>query len=368
MEDIKLFSSQNSGLNNEQLDEIEQKAQAKNTKKATEWEVRKFKKWCKKRNNSVHLKTVSPTELSEILRKFYAEVKTEKGQALTPSALTGIRAAIHHHLTCAPLSRNINILQDSEFMSANKIFEEKAKLFTKESNAKQRHKSSIQSGDMQKFNRYDIEGQNKDSVWKDAEKLVELIWFSLCFHFAHRGREGWRELTRQSFEIKTDDTGARYVTKKLTEQTKNYKGGAKQSEQGYLHVRMYETSTELNPVAAFECYLGKTQPDCKALFQTPNKAITTNMNFASAQHWYTNETLGKTTTSKMMERICIKAELSERYTNHCICASTSVLCFSFSTARTQEKSVQSQSTKMNGALPTTSTRQQAHKKKNVQRF
>ena len=49
-------------------------------------------------------------ELNKILRKFYAEVKTEKGQALTPSALTGIRAAIHRHLTSAPLSRNVNIL------------------------------------------------------------------------------------------------------------------------------------------------------------------------------------------------------------------------------------------------------------------
>ena len=90
---------------------------------------------------------------------------------------------------------------------------------------------------------------------------------------------------------------------------------------------MYETSTALNPVAAFECYLGKTHPDCKALFQTPNKATTKNMNFASAQHWYRNEPLGKNTISKMMERISIKAELSERYTNH-----------STSTAWTQEKS------------------------------
>ena len=89
--------------------------------------------------------------MSEILRKFVAEVKTEKGQALTPSVLTGIRAAIHRHQTFAPLSRNINILQDNEFMSANKI-EAKAKLFMKENNAKPKHKSSIQSGDMQKLN------------------------------------------------------------------------------------------------------------------------------------------------------------------------------------------------------------------------
>ena len=66
-------------LSNEQLDEIEQKAQAKNTKRATEWGVKKFEKWCEKRKISVHLKTVSPTDLSEILRKLFAEVKTEKG-------------------------------------------------------------------------------------------------------------------------------------------------------------------------------------------------------------------------------------------------------------------------------------------------
>ena len=76
------------------------------------------------------LKTVSPMDLSEILWEFFTEVETEKGQALTPSVWTGIRAAIHHHLTCAPFSQNINSLQDSEFISANKIA--KAKLFMKQ--------------------------------------------------------------------------------------------------------------------------------------------------------------------------------------------------------------------------------------------
>ena len=111
----QLFSSQNSGLINEQLDEKVQKAQAKDTKRATEWGVKKFEKCCEKRKISVDLR-VSATDLSEILRKFFAEVKTEKGQALTPSALIGIRAAIHRHLTCAPISRNIDILQHSEFI------------------------------------------------------------------------------------------------------------------------------------------------------------------------------------------------------------------------------------------------------------
>ena len=73
-----------------------------------------------------------------------------------------------------------NILQDSEFMSANKMFEAKTKLFTKP-----KQMSSIQSGDMQKLNRYFMEGQNTDGVCKDADKLVGLFGFR-CDSFASR--------------------------------------------------------------------------------------------------------------------------------------------------------------------------------------
>ena len=99
------------------------------------------------------------------------------------------------------------------------MFEAKAKL-TKEMNVKPKHKQFIESGDMEKLSKYFIEGQNGDGVWKDPEKLIEFVWFSLCYNFGRRGREGWRELTKQSFEIKCDDMGSRYVTEKLTEQTK----------------------------------------------------------------------------------------------------------------------------------------------------
>ena len=103
------------------------------------------------------------------------------------------------------------------------MFEAKTNLFTKENNAKPKHKSSIHSGDIQKLNRYFLEGQDKDSDWKEAETLVEFIWFSLSFHFARRGREEWRE---QSFEIKKKEVMAVarnvYVTEKRSEQTKNY--------------------------------------------------------------------------------------------------------------------------------------------------
>ena len=64
--------------------------------RANEWGVKKFEKWCEEIKIAVDLKTV---DLNEVLRKFFVEVKTKKGQsqqALPPNALTGIiLTAIH---------------------------------------------------------------------------------------------------------------------------------------------------------------------------------------------------------------------------------------------------------------------------------
>lgn len=70
-------------LDNEQQDEIEQKSQAKTNKRATEWGSSEKVEEMEKKKITEDLKTVSPTEMRE--KKFFAEVKTGKAQALTPS-------------------------------------------------------------------------------------------------------------------------------------------------------------------------------------------------------------------------------------------------------------------------------------------
>ena len=75
MEEI---SSQNSDLGLEDLDKLEAKGQAENTKRATSWEIKKFEKWCNKRKLKVEFDCATPVELNELLRKLYAEVKSEK--------------------------------------------------------------------------------------------------------------------------------------------------------------------------------------------------------------------------------------------------------------------------------------------------
>ena len=104
--------SQSSQLGEDELQKLEEESIPKNTKQQTSWGIRKFEKWCQRRRIVCDLAVVGATDLSSILRRFYAEVKTIKDKKdLTPSALTGIRAAVHRTITSQPISRPINILR-----------------------------------------------------------------------------------------------------------------------------------------------------------------------------------------------------------------------------------------------------------------
>ena len=124
--------SQSSQLGEDELQKLEEESIPKNTKKQTSWGIRKFEKWSQRRRIVCDLAVVGATDLSSILRRFYAEVKTIKDKKdLTPSALTGIRAAVHRTITSQPISRPINILKDPEFLQANKMFEVVCKSYYK---------------------------------------------------------------------------------------------------------------------------------------------------------------------------------------------------------------------------------------------
>ena len=111
-------SSQQSDLDEADLDKLVLDSKPENTKKCTSWGISKFNSWMEKRNIVVDLKTVEAEILNNILRKFYAEVRTVKNEVLTPSSMTGIRAAIYRTILSPPYSRNMNILADREFSTA----------------------------------------------------------------------------------------------------------------------------------------------------------------------------------------------------------------------------------------------------------
>ena len=278
--------------NSQEMAEMIKQATSANTQRSTSWGLKKFTDWTFKRKRNIDLKTIDAEQLNSELRKFYADVKGNDGKALTPSALTGIRSALHRTIISPPNSRSLNIIADREFITSNQMFTTRCKLYYKCGHSKPKHKPAIGSGDMMKLREY-FKNYNQNPTI-----LVEYIWFVLCFYFGRRGREGWREFSATSFEVKVDDKAREYVCFTETEITKNHQGGHLQSQQDYSDQRMYETLTDLDPVAAYKFYMDKRHSDCPAFFQTPL------MHYSQDQKcWYKKAPIGKNTLSHMMQNI-----------------------------------------------------------------
>ena len=228
-----LPSSQDLELNDDDLQAMEITAVPENTKFSTHYGIKKFEEWLDKRSKHVDYKTIKPPELNDTLRKFYAEVRQNKqGKLLSPGTLTCLRAAIHRTLVSAPYSRDFNIIKDSAFTTANKMFGTRCKLYTLQGNPKPKHKPCIGEGDMTKLGQYFRDWN------KSPQVLIDAVWFSLCFFFGRRGREGWTGMTKSTFSFDVDSEGHEYIKMKDTEATKNYQGGTKQKEQDYTDQRI----------------------------------------------------------------------------------------------------------------------------------
>lgn len=250
-------------------------------------------------------------------------MRKRDGTLPSPATLRGVRAALHRHLTGAPLNRSINILKGEDFLSANEAFNAACKRFYQKGGEKPKHKPIITSADMSKM------GSFCRDYKENPIKLQEAVWFLLTLNFGRRGREGFRSMTKDTFGVGQDDTG-RYIYQRRLESTKNHQGTSREERVDYETVKVYEST--MNAVEIYEFYVSKLSVH-DSLFQKPKEGVSTN-----DQVWYKNAPLGVHKLDSMMPAISRHAGLSLSYTNHSVRATTVT---SLAKANVPEKTIMS---------------------------
>ena len=61
-------------------------------------------------------------ELAEILRQFYGIVLSKNRKEYSKSGMVNIRSGLNHYLQDPPNRRNIDLMNDKQFLQANKVF------------------------------------------------------------------------------------------------------------------------------------------------------------------------------------------------------------------------------------------------------
>ena len=109
-----------------------------------------------------------------MLKLFYAEARKSDGTSYSKSTLSSLRFGLNRHFKA---TRGFDIINDSEFTDANKVFGAKCVDLKRQGLAKVEHKPPICEEDLKKLYESTAFGLN------DPEKLQNKVFLKLCFTF-----------------------------------------------------------------------------------------------------------------------------------------------------------------------------------------
>ena len=114
-------------------------------------------------------------------------------------------------------------MQDLEFMQANKVFTGRLRDNKEKGHDKTQPRVAIEKEDLEKlFIVYFLEGINNNNT----EVLLHKVFFDIIYYTGRHGKEGLRNLTKDSFTIKKGPDGADYIEMTYNEKTKKNQGEA----------------------------------------------------------------------------------------------------------------------------------------------
>ena len=273
--------------------------------------------WLRENKLSVNFELLEVEELADLLRKMYGTVLARTGKEYSKSGMINLRAGINRYLQQPPQKRILDIMNDRPFLQANKVFSGRLRDNKERGLDTSQPRQPIDQHDMEKlFREYFTPGIEKI----DTQVLVHKIFFDVVYYTGRRAKEGLRELSKNSFEVKVGSDNKEYIEITFNEKTKKNQGDDTSTSKRALHNNHHIISAQDNvlcPVKSFKTYMALLHKDCSAFFQYPSKD----------RNSYQNACIGKNPLGDMMKQISKYAKLSQVYTNHQIRKTTATALY-----------------------------------------
>lgn len=143
------------------------------------------------------IKSMNKTELADFLRDFYTKVKIKNDDSIT---LKDIRTGLHKFFLDEV---SIDILRDRVFEVANATFD-----LAVRANPRKSHRIRIEMEDLKKIYLSEAMDTNK------PDSLQNKVFFDISLYICNKGKEFFRSMKKNDFDVSTDIYGRRYVALK----------------------------------------------------------------------------------------------------------------------------------------------------------
>ena len=159
-------------------------------------------------------------------------------------------------------------MRNNIFQNANQVFKGQLRRSKNEGKDTSTPRSDIEPQDLDKlYDNYFTPGLCDGNT----EVLLHKVFFDIMYFTGRRAKEGLRNLTKKSFQIKKSSDGTDYVEITFNETTKKNQGDAVSSASENLHNNhaiIQEQEGDVRcPVNLFRHYLENLHPNCDAFFQ-----------------------------------------------------------------------------------------------------
>lgn len=167
-----------------------------------------FKYFCSK--NKVDGEKLSKSELSNLLSKFWPSVRLVKGESYKKYSLLILRFGISKYLK---QSHKIDITEN-ELTWSNKVHHVIAKLkrrgYGKTATTTYGHKNLLSKEDIDKLYMHRAAFSTQKFNRSSKQRLFEIM-----LYFCWRGKENSRDHKKDTFTVKVDCTGRKYVCQRI---------------------------------------------------------------------------------------------------------------------------------------------------------
>ena len=119
---------------------------------------------------------MTPQELDETLRRFYAEARNKMGEKYSRSSLLGFRNAVERYL--AANDRNVKLTGNPFFQASNKMLDSVLKVNRLDGHSTTQHKPVIEPADIQKI---------QQSPFLSYNNPLRRVWFIITLYWCRRG-------------------------------------------------------------------------------------------------------------------------------------------------------------------------------------
>ncbi|XP_062612357.1 uncharacterized protein LOC134274121 [Saccostrea cucullata] len=235
------------------------------------------------------MEKLSIVEMSEKLKRFYAELRKPDGSYYAKKSLITMRFGLQKHFL---KKTSVDIINSDEFKSCNEVFKAMLVKIKREGAPEVKHKQTISTEDLNKL--YESEAFSLNT----AMGLLNRTFFEIVYYFCNRGQENLRSFQKTDFSVRTDPEGKRYVCKVKHREEKNHRGDDLTDDQTN-QARMYEMPGNPRcPVNSFMKSIVKLNPDNPNLWQRHKSSVSETQSV-----WFDNIPLGKNTLAAMMSTI-----------------------------------------------------------------